>query len=117
MRALAGDFTPKQHFGFEAAAWYWHFVDVVWLFLFMCIYVMRSRNAGPALITSPRPRYFTRGEGSQGAEPRYGPGRAQNDDLLARGRASRARCPRCGQGALFRTGLHCLRETRANAAA
>ena len=39
MRALAGHFTPKQHFGFEAAAWYWHFVDVVWLFLFMCIYV------------------------------------------------------------------------------
>src|SRR5204863_163612 len=38
-RALAGDFTPKQHFGFEAAAWYWHFVDVVCLFLFMCIYV------------------------------------------------------------------------------
>ena len=29
----------KQHFGFEAAAWYWHFVDVVWLFLFVCIYV------------------------------------------------------------------------------
>ncbi len=39
MRALAGQFTPKQHFGFEAAAWYWHFVDVVWLFLFACIYV------------------------------------------------------------------------------
>ena len=38
-RAVAGDFTPKQHFGFEAAAWYWHFVDVVWLFLFVCIYV------------------------------------------------------------------------------
>jgi len=38
-RALKGHFTPKQHFGFEAAAWYWHFVDVVWLFLFMCIYV------------------------------------------------------------------------------
>ena len=38
-RALAGDFTPKQHFGFEAAAWYWHFVDVVWLFLFICIYI------------------------------------------------------------------------------
>jgi cytochrome c oxidase subunit III len=38
-RALQGDFTPKQHFGFEAAAWYWHFVDVVWLFLFTCIYV------------------------------------------------------------------------------
>jgi cytochrome c oxidase subunit III len=39
IRAIRGDFTPKQHFGFEAAAWYWHFVDVVWLFLFFCIYV------------------------------------------------------------------------------
>jgi cytochrome c oxidase subunit 3 len=38
-RAMAGHFSPKQHFGFEAAAWYWHFVDVVWLFLFLCIYV------------------------------------------------------------------------------
>ncbi len=38
-RALAGHFTSKQHFGFEAAAWYWHFVDVVWLFLFSAIYV------------------------------------------------------------------------------
>jgi cytochrome c oxidase subunit 3 len=38
-RAMAGHFTAKQHFGFEAAAWYWHFVDVVWLFLFACIYV------------------------------------------------------------------------------
>ena len=37
-RALAGHFKPDQHFGFEAAAWYWHFVDVVWLFLFICIY-------------------------------------------------------------------------------
>jgi cytochrome c oxidase subunit 3 len=41
-RALKGHFTPKQHFGFEAAAWYWHFVDVVWLFLFACIYVWAS---------------------------------------------------------------------------
>jgi cytochrome c oxidase subunit III len=39
VRAYKGDFTPKQHFGFEAAAWYWHFVDVVWLFLFVSIYV------------------------------------------------------------------------------
>jgi cytochrome c oxidase subunit 3 len=38
-RANRGDFTPDHHFGFEAAAWYWHFVDVVWLFLFVCIYV------------------------------------------------------------------------------
>ncbi len=38
-RVLAGHFTEKHHFGFEAAAWYWHFVDVVWLFLFVSIYV------------------------------------------------------------------------------
>lgn len=31
-------FTPTHHFGFEAAAWYWHFVDVVWLFLFITVY-------------------------------------------------------------------------------
>jgi cytochrome c oxidase subunit 3 len=37
-RAQRGDFTPTHHFGLEAAAWYWHFVDVVWLFLFVCIY-------------------------------------------------------------------------------
>ena len=46
-RALAGHFTPKQHFGFEAAAWYWHFVDVVWLFLFMCIYVWGAGTPAP----------------------------------------------------------------------
>src|SRR5687767_7310955 len=39
IRAYKGHFRPEQHFGFEAAAWYWHFVDVVWLFLFICIYV------------------------------------------------------------------------------
>jgi cytochrome c oxidase subunit 3 len=45
LRAMAGQFTPKQHFGFEAAAWYWHFVDVVWLFLFACVYVWASAGA------------------------------------------------------------------------
>jgi cytochrome c oxidase subunit 3 len=44
-RAMAGHFTPKQHFGFEAAAWYWHFVDVVWLFLFVAVYVWASSGA------------------------------------------------------------------------
>ena len=44
-RALAGHFKPDQHFGFEAAAWYWHFVDVIWLFLFACIYVWGTAGA------------------------------------------------------------------------
>jgi cytochrome c oxidase subunit 3 len=39
-RLLAGGFTPQKHFGLEAAAWYWHFVDVVWLFLFTFVYVL-----------------------------------------------------------------------------
>ncbi|MFG1302291.1 cytochrome c oxidase subunit 3 [Xanthobacter sp. V3C-3] len=46
IRAYQGDFTPQKHFGFEAAAWYWHFVDVVWLFLFTFIYVWGSGGAG-----------------------------------------------------------------------
>ncbi|MDB5373231.1 MAG: cytochrome c oxidase subunit [Belnapia sp.] len=40
IRSIKGHFTPQRHFGFEAAAWYWHFVDVVWLFLFICIYFL-----------------------------------------------------------------------------
>jgi cytochrome c oxidase subunit 3 len=43
-RALAGHFTSTRHFGFEAAAWYWHFVDVVWLFLFAFIYVLGNQG-------------------------------------------------------------------------
>ena len=39
LRLYAGQMSPEKHFGFEAAAWYWHFVDVVWLFLFAFVYV------------------------------------------------------------------------------
>ena len=39
IRVYKGHFTPEQHVGFEAAAWYWHFVDVVWLFLFAAVYI------------------------------------------------------------------------------
>ncbi|MBF9031436.1 cytochrome c oxidase subunit 3 [Rhodobacterales bacterium HKCCE3408] len=38
-RVLSGHFTAEKHVGFEAAAWYWHFVDVVWLFLFAAVYI------------------------------------------------------------------------------
>ena len=37
-RAIAGHFDKQHHFAFEAAAWYWHFVDVVWLLLFVLVY-------------------------------------------------------------------------------
>jgi len=37
-RVMNGHFTPQRHFGFEAVAWYWHFVDVVWLGLFVFVY-------------------------------------------------------------------------------
>ncbi len=39
IRASNGHFSPEKHIGFEAAAWYWHFVDVVWLFLFLVVYI------------------------------------------------------------------------------
>ena len=39
LRVRAGHFTAENHTGFEAAAWYWHFVDVVWLFLFAAVYI------------------------------------------------------------------------------
>lgn len=39
-RLIKGHFTAEHHFGFEGAAWYWHFVDVVWLGLFIFVYVL-----------------------------------------------------------------------------
>ncbi len=39
-RCMRGHFKPESHFGFEAVAWYWHFVDVVWLGLFVFVYVL-----------------------------------------------------------------------------
>ncbi|CAG9175224.1 cytochrome c oxidase subunit 3 [Cupriavidus respiraculi] len=38
VRVMKGHFTPDNHFAFEGAAWYWHFVDVVWLFLYIVVY-------------------------------------------------------------------------------
>ena len=40
IRLMKGDFTAEKHFGFEGAAWYWHFVDVVWLGLYILVYWM-----------------------------------------------------------------------------
>ena len=42
LRVRKGHFSEENHMGFEAAAWYWHFVDVVWLFLFAAIYIWGS---------------------------------------------------------------------------
>ena len=79
-RAKAGQFTPQRHFGFEAAAWYWHFVDVVWLFLFTCIYWY---GASPTVVASARRRVAEAGVSVLHA-------------------ALACRCPRCGRGRLFR---------------
>lgn len=46
-RTNKGHFSKESHFGFEAAAWYWHFVDVVWLFLFIAIYWWGSHGGTP----------------------------------------------------------------------
>jgi len=40
IRVIKGHFKPESHFGFEAVAWYWHFVDVVWLGLFIFVYIL-----------------------------------------------------------------------------
>ncbi|MGF1738021.1 MULTISPECIES: cytochrome c oxidase subunit 3 [Photobacterium] len=40
LRVLRGHFTPEKHFAFQAGAWYWHFVDVVWLGLFVFVYIL-----------------------------------------------------------------------------
>jgi cytochrome c oxidase subunit III len=52
IRTYKGHFKPNHHFGFEAAAWYWHFVDVVWLFLFIAIYIWGS-DFGAAVPHNP----------------------------------------------------------------
>ncbi len=49
IRARKKHFTQTKHFGFEAAAWYWHFVDVVWLFLFVAVYWWGSTGAAARL--------------------------------------------------------------------
>jgi len=38
LRSIAGHFTAEHHFAFEAVSWYWHFVDVVWVLLFIVVY-------------------------------------------------------------------------------
>lgn len=40
LRTAKGHFTPQDHFAYEAGAWYWHFVDVVWVFLFIFVYLI-----------------------------------------------------------------------------
>ncbi|GHF99733.1 MFS transporter [Thalassotalea marina] len=40
VRVMKGHFTPQNHFAFQAASWYWHFVDVVWVLLFFFVYIL-----------------------------------------------------------------------------
>src|SRR5262249_56472549 len=47
LRVLRGHFTQNRHFAFEAVAWYWHFVDVVWLGLFIFLYLLERTLPPP----------------------------------------------------------------------
>ena len=61
-RCISGHFTPNRHFAFEAAAWYWHFVDVVWLGLFVFVYWLLEVISPPEL-----PNVFLKaGDGAAG---------------------------------------------------
>ena len=74
VRLMDGGFTPKQHFGFEAAAWYWHFVDVVWLFLFTFLYVIFGVGLGALTpSTAGRSTPFLAGAARPLPELRRGP--------------------------------------------
>jgi heme/copper-type cytochrome/quinol oxidase subunit 3 len=49
VRLLGGSFEPRRHFGLEASIWYWHFVDAVWLFLFMVFYWWPTASIAPPI--------------------------------------------------------------------
>src|SRR3546814_20609290 len=65
IRSYKGHFQPRHHFGFAAAAWYWPFVDVVWLFLFLAIYVWGGRGAAYHCASASVAGWATRGGPSQ----------------------------------------------------
>ena len=99
VRAYKGHFTPQQHFGFEAAAWYWHFVDVVWLFLFICIYVWGGWGAPTHVDPDGRAiewRRLSIAPAQVGAARVSARAAARTDPVRRPRDASRPRCRACG---------------------
>ena len=92
-RIFRGHFTPHHHFAFEAAAWYWHFVDVVWLLLFILVYWCEGRGRRSAAARGPRGRASFVSTGASAAAPS-----ARSSPASTRRRGKRSGSPTARRG-------------------
>ena len=111
MRLMKGHFTPERHFGFEGAAWYWHFVDVVWLGLYIARLLALARRSrsiakrreAPLCGSSPAPQLAERNAGRVDPAERPGDEDADEQQHRQRRRGPRARAS-CRRSSACRRG-------------